>query len=64
MIPRDADYIISAYKNKLLVLETWHRGDASRDIEISAYRERIKLGEIDYIVVTNRNSPFGSYRIP
>lgn len=64
MFPSNTDYVIQAYRRNALVLETWHIGEASRDMEISVFKERIKKGEIDHIVVTNRMSPFGSYRIP
>lgn len=36
-----------------MVLHTWHIGEASRDIEVAAYRERMKRGEITHIEVIN-----------
>lgn len=53
----DWDYRIRGYRPPNqgggLLLETVHRGEASRDIEIAAWRERIRRGEVDHIEVTN-----------
>lgn len=49
------DYRIRAYaspnKGGHLLLETVHRGEASRDVELSAYRERMCRGEVGRVEV-------------
>ncbi len=62
-IPIDADYLIDAYKAGQILIGTWHRGAASRDMEISAFQARMKRGEVDSIVVHDRNRPAASYRL-
>lgn len=63
MIPEHADYVIEYYRNGQVVLVTWHVGEGSRDVEISACRERMRRGEISHVRVTNRRAPFGSYEV-
>jgi hypothetical protein len=52
------DYKIRAYlppnKGGGLLVETVHRGESSRDMEISAFRGRMKRGEIGHIEVIDR----------
>lgn len=63
-IPNDADWVINAYKNKQILIETWHRGQASLSMEIEAFMDRIRRREIDYIDVIQRVPPFKRYQIP
>jgi len=67
MKPKDADYTIRAFappnRGGELLIETWHRGRASRDIEIATFRERMKRGEVSYIDVTSHIDPVGTERI-
>lgn len=62
-VPDDADYVIDAYKNGKVLISTWHRGEASRDMEISVFEARMSRNEIDYILVVDRNAPSKSYRL-
>ena len=43
--------------------ETVHVGTASRDIEISVFRERMARGEISHIEVTSHVEPYGTETI-
>lgn len=56
------EYTIRAYRPPNqgggLVLETVHVGTASRDIEIAAFRTRMRHGEIDHIDVIAHIEPF------
>lgn len=63
IVPPEADYVITAYKRGVVMLETWHRGEASRDIELVVYRGRLDAGDFDRVIVTNRVPPFGSYEV-
>ena len=49
------EYKIRAYapvnRGGGLLIETVHRGEASRDMEISVFKDRMKRGEIDHIEV-------------
>ncbi len=63
MIPDDADYLIDAYKGGQLLIGTWHRGIGSRDCEIQVFQERMKRGEVDSIIVHDRNVSANSYRM-
>lgn len=49
------DYRIRAYappnQGGGLLLETVHRGEASRDMEISVFRDRMRRGEVSHIEV-------------
>lgn len=55
------DYRISGYAGakhpqaapNTLLLSTWHIGQSSRDMEIAAWRARMKRGEVSYITVTD-----------
>ena len=53
------DYKIRAFypHGRGLAIETVHKGEASRDVEISAFKERMKAGEIAYIEVIELNPP-------
>jgi hypothetical protein len=62
-IPSDADYLIDAYKGQDILIGTWHRGEGSRDVEISVFVERMMRGEVDYIIVQDRNKPSNSYKL-
>ena len=45
-IPRDADFVVRGYdRSGLLLLETWHRGEWSKDMEVSCWLERRKRGD-------------------
>jgi hypothetical protein len=55
-----AYYPASAQRNPGgLAIETTHIGKPSRDIEISAFRARMKRGEIAYIEVISLVEPYG-----
>lgn len=41
-----------------LLLETVHASEASRDIEIAAWRARIRRGEVSHIEVVDLQKPF------
>lgn len=58
MIPKDADWLVRGYKGQKLLLETWHRGDSSKDAEIAAWKARMRRGEVSHVEVVNRNRPF------
>jgi hypothetical protein len=45
------DYTIRIYKGRSLLVETVHRGEASRDIEIAATMERLRRGEVSHFEV-------------
>lgn len=49
------DYRIRAYyppnRGGGVAIETVHRGEASRDVEIAVFKERIRKGEISHIDV-------------
>ena len=61
------DYTIQAFfppnRGGGEAIVTWHIGEASRDMEIAAFKARMARGEIDFIVVTNHVPPYGSYRL-
>jgi hypothetical protein len=61
-------YTIKAFRTRtnpsqpgraVLVIETTHATEASRNIEIEAFRERMKRGEISYIEVLSHVEPYG-----
>ena len=63
MRPNDARYSIKAYAGRKhadpfgsLVLHTWHRTEGSRDIEIAAFRARMRRGEISSIDVIDHEA--------
>lgn len=49
------EYRIRAYRSPNkgggLLIETVHRGESSRDMEIAVFKERMKRGEVDHIEV-------------
>lgn len=57
------DYEIKAYyplnRGGHLAIHTWHDGTASRDMEIAAFRERMRRGEIGHIEVIAYVEPVG-----
>lgn len=57
------DYTIRAYRPTNqgggLLIETWHIGTASRDIEIAVFKDRMARGEVSYIEVTSHVEPVG-----
>lgn len=62
--PADATHLIAAYgrgrryqpPRAIHLMTTWHVGEASRDIEISAFKTRMERGEIERIAVTDLQS--------
>lgn len=60
MIHDEADYLINAYKDGDLLVGTWHRGVGSRDCELQVFEERMRRGEVDYIIVTDRSGVRGN----
>jgi hypothetical protein len=60
------EYTIRAYaptnQGGHLLIETVHVGTASRDIELSAYRERMRRGDVGHIEVISHVKPFGIVR--
>ena len=61
--PRETwDYLIRAYapanRGGGLLLVTGHRGEASRDIEIAAYRNRMARGDVSHIEVIALIEPY------
>lgn len=57
MIPHDADFVVRGYNGRELLLETWHRGEASLAVEVSAWRSRIARGEATRVEVEDRRHP-------
>lgn len=61
-IPNDALWIVEAYRPPNqgggMLFSTWHRTDASKDIEVSAIKSRMSRGEISSARVVHRQSPF------
>lgn len=53
MIPPDADYVLRAFaapnRGGHLLIETWHIGDASKNMELDAMKARRARGEIGTI---------------
>jgi hypothetical protein len=47
----DWDYTIRGYRQKQLLLVTVHRGEASRDVELSVWRVRGLRGEATHVEV-------------
>lgn len=43
VIPNDADFIVRGFSRapERLLLETWHRGEASKNLEASVWERRI-----------------------
>lgn len=58
-------YAIRAFRppGTVLDIETVHATEASAQIEIAAFRARMKRGEISHIDVTRLVSPYGTERI-
>lgn len=63
----DPHYTIKAYRSPNcgggLVLVTQHATEMSRDVEIAAFRARMRRGEIGHIEVIAHVEPFGIVRI-
>jgi hypothetical protein len=61
------EYTIRAYRPTNqgggLDIETVHKGTASRDIEIAAFKSRMARGEISYIEVIAHVEPYGTTTI-
>lgn len=61
----DRDYTIRGYapvnQGGGLLLETWHRGEASRDVELSAWRARMRRGEVSRVEIDDHNHPQKSW---
>lgn len=59
-IPDDVDYLIRSYapahKGGHLLLVTWHRGEASKDLEIQVLEQRRRRGEIGIIQLIDYNN--------
>lgn len=55
-IPDRADYIVRGFRGTLLLVETWHVGEASKDLEVSCWRDRMQRGEATHVEVINRHS--------
>lgn len=64
VMERKPDYVICGYaanghpafphiSEGDLLVKTWHVGESSRDMEIAAWKERMKRGEVSYITVTD-----------
>ena len=57
------DYRIRAYrppnKGGGLLIETVHKGEASRDAELAAFQARMKRGEISHVEVISFVEPYG-----
>lgn len=51
-------------KSGELVIETVHRGEASRDMEISIFKDRMARGEIGRIEIIDLVHPYSVKRIP
>lgn len=51
------------YRFGTLLFETTHQTEMSKDVEVSAWRERMKRGEVAYVDVTWLTSPYGTERI-
>lgn len=56
-------YSRSPHGAPVLILRTTHRGESSKDIEVLAWKERMRRGEISYVKVHNLNPPFGTQTI-
>lgn len=58
------DYTIRAYRPPNqgggLLIETVHKGTASRDIEVSVFKDRMARGEVDHIEIIAHVEPFGT----
>jgi hypothetical protein len=61
----DPPYTIKAYAGGkhpggappgAMILHTWHRTEGSRDIEIAAFKARIRRGEISHIEVIDHEA--------
>jgi hypothetical protein len=56
------EYTLRAYRPPNqgggLLIETTHAGTASRDIELSVFRDRIKRGEVSYVEVITHIPPY------
>lgn len=52
-IPESADYLVRGFRGQTLLLETWHVGESSKNMEVSAWSERIKRGEATHIEIVS-----------
>lgn len=56
--PDDADYLVRGFaptnQGGHLLVETWHRGEASKDLEVSVWQARRGRGEVGVIEVVDR----------
>jgi len=63
MLQPDWDYTLRIFappnRGGELLLETTHRGEASRDIELAVCRERMKRGEVSHVEVIAHVPPYG-----
>lgn len=61
-VPRDARYLVRIYaptnQGGHLLIETWHRTEASKEIEIAAALARARRGEVGYIHSVDLERPF------
>lgn len=61
------DYRIRAFyppnRGGGVAIETTHKGEASRDAEIAAFRARMARGEIAYIEVVSTDDPFNVMKL-
>ena len=53
MIPPNADYLVRGYKGRELLVETWHIGEASKDLEVMVWKELIQRGEASHYEVAS-----------
>lgn len=57
------DYYIRAYRPTNLggglLIETWHDGEASRDMEIAVFKDRMRRGDIERIEIESHVEPVG-----
>lgn len=56
-------YTIQAYQGNALVLETGHATEASRDIEMQAFKARMKRGDFSHIEISTHVEPYGTQRL-
>jgi hypothetical protein len=56
-------YAIRGFKGNRLLLETTHATEASKAIEIAAWRIRMARGEASHVEVTALTSPYGTETI-
>lgn len=61
--PEDTTHLINAYKNGQILIATWHRGESSAQMEVEVFQERMTRGEVDYIIVHDRDDVKRSYKL-